>query len=202
MTKSIYVVAALLVLVAPRFAGADETTIYERDGVTYRETRRIVRRPYSETRLEPRDRLVYRQEYHTDYRDSHRTAFIPVTEYQLEPRLRGVLNPFVLPHIEYVYAPRTRWEARAEIVSVPTIRKELVAETRTEQVPVTVMGMRDEEVITRVPVSNRLASGRSTSPSSTTRTAMRIGGVAQLDNDPPRQSSGSDWRASDATLRR
>ena len=200
MTKSNYLVALLSLVVTPSLVHADEVREIQKDGRTYRETRRVVRRPYSETRYEPRDRVVYREEYHTDYRDSHRTAFIPVTEYQLEPRLRGMLNPFILPHIEYVYAPRTRWQARAEVVSVPTLRKQLVAETRTEEVPVTVRGMRDEEVITRVPISDRFTSR--TARYSPARSANSIGGVARLDNDPPRQGSSSDWRPSDAPLRR
>jgi len=165
----------------------EEPRYFEKDGVTYRETREVVQRPMAETRLEQREQTVYREQLSTQVQETYRTYQTPVTEYQLVTVLRGRWNPFVLPYLSNEMVPVRRWETRQEIVRTPVARRDLVPETRVVQVPVTTHRIVEEEVIRRVAV---------TPPGGTTS----VGGVARLENDPPRQ--GSNWRSSTSTVQR
>ena len=156
-------------------AAADEVRYFEKDGVTYRETRRVVRRPVVETRLESREQTVYREQLRTEVQETQRTYHTPVTEYQWATRMRGRWNPFIQPYYTQELVPTMRWEARQDVVRVPVSRRELVPEKRTVQVPVTTQRVAEEEVITRVAVSSTPAGA--------------LGGVARLENDPPRHGA-------------
>jgi hypothetical protein len=183
---------------------AEEIRFYEKDGVTYRETRRTTMRPVSETRYEDRKKTVYRHELISETRPSYRTYNTPVTEYQLRSYWVGRWNPFVQPSVGYRYVPCTRWETHTQVVDVPVLRSEWVADTRTVKVPVTTRRMVEEEVITRVVVSPSTSSdtryARSDGASVSVARRDRIGGT-RLENDPPRAST-SGWRAASDTIRR
>ena len=157
-----------------------------KDGITYQETTRIVRRPVSSTHYEQRVHTVYRQQLNTEMRDSCRNFRIPVTEYQWVPRLQGRWNPFIRPYFTHDLVPVTRWEQRTEVVQVPVTRRNWIPEKRIVQVPVTTHRMAEDEIVSRIAIH--------ANPSTLVQ-RNGVGGVARLDNDPPRQSTGAGWHA-------
>lgn len=188
-------------------AVAEDVRYVTENGVTYRETRERILRPLTETRYEERQQTVYREQYVTEVRETSRPVPVAITEYRWEAYWEGRWNPFRQPTLAYRLVPYTRWEVRNEVVREPVTRRDLVPETRVTRVPITTRRMVEEEVIRRVAVDSA-PPGTSTvarSPGEhapTERTVRRepIGGVARLDNDPPRESS-SDWRPAE-TFRR
>ncbi len=174
--------------------------IVNRNGIQYRETTEVVRRPVSETRYETEQQTVYRQELKTQIVETRRTVLVPVTEYRWETRVYG-LWPIIPTYTAQTLVPYTRYETREEIVRTPLTRSELVPETRMVQKPVTTHRFVEEEVVRRVPISaparQASAAPMSTSPVSN----ERIGGVAQMTSDPPRQSTTA-WRAGQVDTRR
>ncbi|MCH8044723.1 MAG: hypothetical protein IID44_13505 [Planctomycetes bacterium] len=183
---------------------ADEVRYYEENGVTYRETRRMEKRPVSETRYEDRERTVYRPRLVHETRRSYRTYHTPVTEYVMQPYWIGRWNPFVQPVQAWRQVARTHWEVRSEPVDVSVTRQEWVAEKQTYRVPVTTMRTEQREIITRVAVSgsgvdaSRVASKRTT-PSIARR--ERIGGLHRLDA-APRRGGADAWQAGGGIIRR
>jgi len=196
----------LTVIAGPGGVVGDEVRYYEKDGVTYRETRRIVDRPVSETRMKATTETVYREQTRCELHESVRNWWTPVTEYRYEPHLVGRWNPFVTPYMTSRLVPRTRWEQHSEVVQVPVTCRRLVPETRTLQVPVTVCRTVPEEVITRTVVGpassteSSVASALSPTPATTAVRREAIGGVARLEKDPPREGMSTAWRA-ESTLR-
>lgn len=200
LSRQLLATAILASLAGASPAGADEVRYYQKGGITYRETRRIVRRPITETRVQPSARTVYREQLRCEVRDTVRTWWSPVTEYRCEAHWVGRWNPFVQPYLAYRMVPSTRWESRTEVVQTPVTYRRLVPETRTVQVPVTTRRMVTEEVTTRVALGGA-PSGAPSAASSTVASARPepIGGVAQLDNDPPRHGISTAWRRSTTT---
>ncbi len=201
MRRASLALTSLLLCWAP--LAADEVRFYEKEGVTYRESRRVVRRPIAETRLEDRTRTVYREQWTAETQETLQNAYVPVTEYRWEAYWEGRWNPFRQPVLAQRLVPRTRWETRQEVVRVPRLRRELVPETRTEKVPVAVERLVEEEVITRSAVAvSRPADPFA--PAGIRSLARRepIGGLARLENDPPRQGTSGDWRAARDVTRR
>ena len=195
--RQLLAVTVFTFLVGPALTTADEVRYYEKNGTTYRETRRIVHRPVTETELRQSTETVYRQQRTSEFREQVRTWWSPVTEYQCETYLVGRWNPLVQPYFSSRFVPRTRWEQRTEVVEVPVTRCRLVPESRTVEVPVTVRRWVPEEVITRMAVSGQSPAILSPlSPTPTLTGGDQIGGVARLDNDPPRQGVNTAWRAS------
>jgi hypothetical protein len=201
-SRQLLAAAVITCLVGTPPAGGDEVRYYDQDGVTYRETRRTVLRPVCETQLRPSTQTVYREEQTSELRETQRTWWTPVTEYRCEAYWAGRWNPFVDPYLSYRLVPRTCWENRSEVVQVPVTCRRLVPETRTVQVPVTTRRMVTEEVITRVAVGGGpSATTAILSPTPTVSRPERVGGVARLDKDPPRQGVSTAWRRASATAR-
>jgi len=190
MRHTFKLVALTLALLAAARADAQQTREYTEGGTTYRETRHVVQRPITETRVEERQRTVYRERYTADTYSSYRTSWAPVTEYRWEAYWRGRFNPLVQPWLEHRLVPRTHWEPRTDVVQVPVSRRELVPETVTEQVPVVTRRFVDEEIISRVPISGHTTRSASVPSSS----GNQIGGIANLSSDRPLRSADSDWR--------
>ena len=189
-------IVVLSAIVGPPLASADEVRYFDRDGITYRETRRVVRRPVATTKIEEREKIVYRQQFTTETRETIRSYQAPVTQYYWAKRVHGRWNPFGQPYITYDLVPVTRWQQHSEIVTVPVGRYEWVPEKTIVRVPVTTYRMVEDEVISRVAVS---VSGTGSSAGGATAVARRpsLGGV-EMKNDPPRKSSG--WRAAGSTV--
>ncbi len=188
-----------LAALAGSIARADDVRYYEKDGVTYCETRHAVQRPISETHLEDRTQTVYVPQAKTQTQAMQRVVQVPVTEYVLESYWVNRFNPFVEPTQAYRYVPRTRWESRVETVQVPVVQNEMVAQQQTLKIPVTTQRMASEEQVTTVAVSARPVTQGTTAvaqaplgpgPGATA-------GGAHLDGDPPRGATA--WRPADNT---
>ena len=171
---------ASVVAIGAHLASAQTVTHETKDGITYRVTRSIVQRPVVQTELQDRQQTVYREVITAETHDTYRTYQTPVTEYQWVTKMHGRWNPFVQPYFTQSYAPVTRWQPRTEVVSVPVTRRQWVPETRTVRVPVTTVRMASEEFTSRVALNG-----------------PPVGGLAKLQNDPPRTS----WQAADSTRR-
>jgi hypothetical protein len=198
------VMLILVVLGGPLVAAWADEVRYTTDenGVTYRETRRVIRRPTMETRIEERQQTVYAERQSTELHPSYRTIYTPVTEYRWEPYLANRWNPLAQPYWAYRFVPHTRWETRTEEHRVPVVRREWVPEQRSVQVPVVTHRVVDEEIISRVAVSGGAGGGDpfATSPGTSVVRRDTVGGVGRLENDPPR--TGTAWRPADPTPRR
>lgn len=141
----------LFALVLP--AAADEVRYYTENGVTYRETRRLVQRPVTETSTQQSTRTVYREQWTTEQREYVRVSWAPVTEYRYEQFWAGVYNPFREPYLAARYVPHTRWEQRSERVTLPVHIRNVTPETQTVSTPVTRTRFVTEELVDRVPVT-------------------------------------------------
>jgi hypothetical protein len=180
---------------------ADDVKYVEKDGITYQETRRVIRRPIAETRLEQREQTIYRDKYSTDFQPSERRYLAPITEYQWQPEWVNPWNPFAAAYVTYRWVPVTRWVERSETVRIPITRKDVVPEKITTNVPVTTQRFAEDEYVTRVAVGSRpQSSPGSTSGDDDSVVASRntLGGVRKLDSDPPRSG---DWRAANSLRR-
>jgi hypothetical protein len=191
MMKRIFSMAVLVAWAAS--AHGQEVRTYNEKGTLIQETRQIIRRPVSETRLQERERTVYREQLTHDYQDTYRVYQAPVTEYRWETRLEGLLNPFVGPHLVQRLVPRTRWETHTEVVQAPVLRRELVPVTQIERVPVTTRRIVDEEVIRRVAIGDAGDADPFSRDSTGLASRPSIGGTS-LANDPPRRPDSTAWR--------
>jgi len=193
---------AVLLLGAGR-ARADEVRYYERDGVTYCETRRTVQERVPQSRMEDRTQTVYREECTTEMRETTRVHRTPVTEYRWEAYWVGRWNPLVKPYLAYRYVPRTHWQERTEVVKVPVAIRRSVPETRTVRQPVAGWRTVQREVVSRVAVAGTPTATPLT-PIQAPALARRgqIGGVSRVDGAPPRYGANTAWRASAPTIRR
>ena len=189
---------SILILVgasaATLFGAESEVRFYQQDGVTYRETRAVVRRPVSQTRVEQREQTVYRPRYSTDMRHTTQSVYTPVTQFYWEARWHGWWNPFQEPYVAYHAVPYTSWQARQQSVRVPVTGRELVPEKQTVRVPVTTLRFVEKEEVSRVAIRPRPAS-----PPRTVRQTRDgpIGGIARLEGDPPRYGTAvgaGPWR--------
>lgn len=178
---------AVLFVAAAQSALADDVRFYKGDdGNTYRETRRIVKQPVSETQYVDHPYTVYSERVSTELQPNYRNVYTPVTEYTWEPVMAGRWNPFSSPHVEYQYKPHTRWDVRTEQTTVPITRRELVPVQGVTRTPVTTLKMVDVEQTEKMAVRNDTALG-------SLSVGQSVGGVANLQgNDPPRQ--GMDRR--------
>ena len=174
-------ISAFVVLAAANLASAQEYQTDPTTGQQYRVTgRQTFKVPVSETHLVPQTSTVYTERVSTEYQPNYRTVYSPVTEYSWEPYVANRWNPFASPTVNYHYAPHTRWDTRTEMTQVPLTRRELVPEQRVTQIPVVTQRFEDHEIVSRVAM---------TPGSSDNSLATRpIGGVANLQNDPPKNT--------------
>jgi hypothetical protein len=184
-------------------AVADEVRYGKIDGVTYQETRRVIRRPIVETKIEQREQTVYRDKYTTDFHPTERRYLTPITEYRWEPQWVNPWNPFSSSYVAYRWMPVTRWVERTEQVRIPVTRRDTVPEKVTMNVPVTTQRFAEDEYVTRVAVSAEPGGAEparlnadpfepaAQSPESVARRDT-VGGIRELKSDPPRQG---EWRA-------
>ena len=198
MRKRRTMMAVLLsCLIALATVTADDVRYYTQDGITYRETTRRVRRPVAQTRTESQTQTVYRQEYSTQVRDTQRAVHTPVTRYEWAGRWYGRWNPFQDPYFVYELEPTTHWQSRVETVRLPVTQRQLIPETKTVQVPVTLLRFEEKDEISRVAVSpRRMAASRNNAPTLPIDSSGPVGGIARLDGDPPRHATGpvtGDW---------
>ena len=207
----------IVIAVCAASSRAQEVVYYEENGVTYRETRQTVRCPVAETKIQESEQTVYRPQWKTETRDVVRTYHVPITEYRWEAYWQGRFNPFAQPYLAQRLVPSTRWEPRTETVKVPTTSYTVVPEKSVVRTSVTTWKTIERQVTARQPVAGRIVASAAT-PAPTTSTSVQAastsapgqangngsiyGGVANLDNGPPRQASNLGWRpAGTATVR-
>ena len=142
-----------------------ETRVYEKGGVTYREDRRVVRKPVSEIQYQQHPETITREVISPRIENTYQTVHLPVTEYRLEAKWVGRWNPFVEPYMVNQWKPRTRWETHVQ--STPTVRyeRQWLTETRQRQVPVLVRRMEETEVVATTAVPNISSGNDASSPS-------------------------------------
>jgi hypothetical protein len=195
---SIFVIMLSVGVATTAVATEPEVRFYEQDGVTYRETRGLVRRPVSETRIEQREETVYRARYSTQSRETTQTVYTPVTRFYWEARWHGWWNPFQDPYLAYHAVPYTAWHARQQAVRVPLTQRDLVPEKRTVGVPVTRLRFVEKEAVSRVAVRPRTTRIASTPPAAPQAGAGVMGGITRLEGDPPRYGTATNagtWQA-------
>jgi hypothetical protein len=204
MASRRWVAAALAAsLLGARSAQCDEVRYFEKDGVTYCETRRIVDRRVPESRMEQRTETVYRQRLTTEMQDTTRTDWTPRTEYRWEAYWVGQWNLLARPSLAYRYVPRTHWEPRTVTVKVPVTALRSVPETQTVRRPVAGWRTEQQEEVSRVAVRGR-PTGSPLAPLDSPVLARRgaIGGISRLDGHLPRYGTSTAWRASSDAIRR
>ena len=153
MTRPSLFVIAYFVCQAttPNLAVAEERFV-ERNGLTYRETEGIERRPVTRSQWVETEETVMRNRYVTEMRDSYRTVYSPVTEYRPEPRWHNLWIPFARPYIAIHMRPTTYWETRYQRHQTPVTYREVVPETRTVRRLERTPGFVEERVVRREPV--------------------------------------------------
>jgi hypothetical protein len=192
--KRAFVVIVASCLLNVSFASAQEVHYFQgEDGLTYRQSKYIERRPVTSTNWQEQQKTVLKEQFVTEMRDSYRTVFSPVTEYFVEPRWHNWWNPFGQPYVAYHVRPWTRWEPRYERYQIPVTVREVVPEERTVWTPTRSLDIVEEEVTETVAVTPRVQRTRvaqtpvATSPRTVARTpAPAVGGVERLESDPPR----------------
>lgn len=148
------IIAVVLAIAAGERVAFTQATVreYEQDGVRYRETRQVTKRPINEVQYEQQQRTVYKEKYDTKVQTNYRTVMTPVTEYRSEPYLANRWNPFATPYWTYQYVPTTRWEARREEIRTPITQRNWVPEQQTVSVPKTTQRMVQDEVVSKIAI--------------------------------------------------
>jgi hypothetical protein len=186
-------------------AAGDQLRYYQENGITYCETLRTVQRPVYETTMQQTTRTVYKEQYYTETKDVTQTCLYPVTSYRAETYWVGRWNPFVDPYLATEWIPQTCWQQRTQVVKTPVTCRRLVPEAQTVQAPVTTQKLvSDEVVVGRVAVSGpgvRMVQQNYPTYPSPARTYVGtagpiysgepIGGIARLNQDPPRYGVGT-----------
>jgi len=202
IVRCIALTTGVVVLFAQSVLGQQDVQYEERDGVRYRVTRQVVKRQVPVTVMQDRQQTSYVQKLQTNTINHQQCYSVPITQYQWVSRMHGRFNPFITPYWTHNLKPVTRWQQQVANVQIPVNQMSWVPQTRTVQVPVTEYRLAEEEIISRVAVSQPRTLSQA-QPLSTNRPAMiavrpsrsnagSIGGVA-LENDPPQQATG--WRS-------
>jgi hypothetical protein len=188
-------------------AAGDQLRYYQQDGITYCETRREVQRPVYETSMQQTTRTIYKEQYYTETKDITQVYWYPVTSYRAESYWVGRWNPFVEPYVATELVPRTCWQQQTQVIKTPVTCRRLVPEVQNVEAPVTTRKLVSEEVVlSRVAVSGpapRMATQPVAAPMRTNvgipgliSSGERIGGIARLNQDPPRYGVGTTWKTS------
>jgi hypothetical protein len=212
LVRQILVVPLFVSMVLISSVIGDQLRYYQENGVTYCETRRTVQRPVSETTMQPTTRTVYKEQCYTEMKDVANVCWTPVTTYRTETHWVGILNPFVEPALETEFIPQTCWQQRTEVVKkVPVTCRRMVPEVQQVQVPVTTQKLVLEDyVVNRVAITGPIqqtapqmipqpyptpAQSYAGQPASIYGSGP-IGGIARLNQDPPRYGTGTSGTSS------
>lgn len=182
-------------------AAADDIRYYQQNGVTYRETRTVIKQPVNDVQYRDLQKTFYRDRYTTEMRDVVRNSYVPVTRHAWQPRWHGQWNILQGPHLAYHLVPYTNWELRQQTIQVPTTRREVVPEMRTVRVPQTNLRHEDRVEVPHGPVGTTAphASSKTAQPPANVfrRPTQNVdqrevyGGVARLEDDPPRYGTAA-----------
>ena len=193
------VMLAAVAALCQHSALAQQGNYVQHNGVTYLETRQIVRQPVWETHYENRQQTIYRPQLKTETQRLPRTVYTPVTEYRCVATLRGRWNPFAVPYYTYDLQPFQYWRTEQAEADVTVQTYDWVPETRTVSVPVTTQRMAEREIVRRVAVAAPANGG----------TEPRYGGIALLGEGPtrygtraPAAAAATAWRPAGQAVRR
>ncbi len=172
-------------------SGFAQTSQYvEQDGVTYLETRRMVKKPVSEFKTINQQETVYRwkPEMHTETRQQ--TVYVPVVQQQWSRNVDNWWNPLAEPRVTFRQVPVTYWVPQVRKYEVPVTRYAYQAETNTVARKVRVLQMVPTEVVSRVAVNQSAPTTRSiarpsappVAPAAAIATRPRYGGIQRIDS--------------------
>lgn len=207
LARQILVVPIVSTIFLLSSAAGDQLRYYQQNGITYCETRRTVQRPVCETTMQQTTRTVYKEQYYTETKDVTQTSWHPVTTYRAATYWVDRWNPFVEPYLATELVPQTCWQQQTQVIKMPVTCRRLVSEVQKVDVPVTTQKLVSEDyVVSRVavggpvqpPVSRVAATGVQPFvgiPGSIC-SGERIGGIARLNQDPPRYGVGTTGSAS------
>jgi|GEM_PF-6480603 len=133
----------------------------------------------------------YREQYTTEMQDSNQLVYDPVVHYQWTSRWHNWWNPFAEPYVTYQLEPQTVWQPRWQVVRLPVTRRELIPETRTVQVPARRLGFEPLPPDTRLAEAPPPAAPVKTPALVDVPSRQPFGGIARLENDPPRYGTGT-----------
>lgn len=114
--------------------------IVEQNGVLYRETTVIDRRPVTEVEWQEQVQYAQLPQHFTTLREEYRWVSVPVVEYQFQAWPQGGGQ----------WVPITRWEQRRQRVRYPVNGIETVTEARRVQTPVRKLSFVEEPRVERV----------------------------------------------------
>ena len=201
MSHAIFATRVTLIVVAVQHCLSSsvdaQNSRYGTAGSGYEDVVRTVRTPVAATQVEEREQTVYRQQVETQIYETQRNVLVPYTEYRWEPKWHGRFNPFRPPTISYHLVPHTRWKMQIQTVQTPVTRTNWLPEKCLMHVPVTTFRIENQGQVLRRP-------GNTLSP--VVRQAMAVsnhalGGVARMENDPPRHGSVLQSQAEVSILR-
>ena len=187
-------------------ATGDQVRYYQQNGITYCETRRTIQRPIYETTMQQTTRTVYKEQLYTETKDVTQTYWYQVTTYRAETNLVGRWNPFVEPYYETQWVPQTCWQQQTQVVKMPVTCRRLVPDVQKVTMPVTTQKLVSEDyVVSRVAIGGPVPQAvPQTYPAPTQSfvgfpgpisSGEQIGGIARLNQDPPRYGVGTTGRA-------
>jgi hypothetical protein len=205
LVRQILVVPIVASIFSLSSAAGDQLRYYQENGITYCETRRTVQHPVCETQMQQTTRTVYKEQYYTETKDVVQVSWRPVTTYRAETHWVGILNPFVEPALETQWIPQTSWQQQSQVVKMPVTCRKLVSEVQQVQVPVTTQKIVSQEVVSRVAVGGPVPRVVPQSIATPTQSFVgipgsinsgeKIGGIARLNQDPPRYGVGTTGKA-------
>ena len=179
---------ALLTLARPTLGWSEDVRFVQENGITYRVTRRTVEKPITELRTRREQQTIYRREVKTEQKDFNYQVWVPVTNYVYHPKVEGWWNPFQENRVVPRWVPRTTWQPELRKATIPVMSAHWVPETQTVQRPFRILRIDTKEEVERVAIG-RTPGGTTVSSNPPRRFTGRIGGIARLDGDPPRQST-------------
>ena len=189
MRSFLMIAAGTVVCLSSSSLAAQDVKESVENGILYRTTKQVIRRPMTETRWEEQKQTVFREQYDTQWQTQYRTLHTPVVEYQAQAYLANRWNPFGTPYWSYRYVPITRWEMRQEPTHLPITQRNWVPVEQTVHVPRTNTHMVEDEVINKVAVGPVGGSG--------TAIARQGGSRVSLDSE-----SSTAWKSATESAQR
>ncbi len=163
------------------------------DGVTYRETTEVVRKPVATTTWQERRETVLVDRVTTQIAEADRNVLVPVVQYEWQPKVHDWWNPFKPAHVAYHMVPVTRWELQNQVVRTPVTYRETIPEERVVRTPQRTMDFVEETVTRRVAINSDtgqpLTLTETGGATSIARSPAPIGGVMRMHDSLPRQGA-------------
>jgi hypothetical protein len=184
------VVLGTLACIAASSAASGQVREYVENGVAYRETTEVVRKPVSTTTWQEKRETVLVDRVTTQLQETDRNVLVPTVTYQWQPKVHGAWNPFTPKHVAYHMVPVTSWEVQQQTVRTPVTYREMIPEERIVRTPQRSMDFVEETVTRRVAINDSTGEPLTLSQTGGTTIARRpesYGGVMRMKSDLPRE---------------